>query len=515
MPFFKNLKPVLKSFSVSHPLLFRETMLCTYKNAKPPIFHAKNKRTLFFGIQKTGFHTHCIAKCISESNKLPVLDALVKKAFSQTNSLPLKNTAILYIHHPLQTSKTLIESLIELGASPKRIFVLGKSYSESKAVVTSIKALGVFYQANSPQLGLGRFQHSFIRDINLLWSNVLADISGDSNIKNILIMDHGGHALAFTPAVILENYKIVGIEKTTAGLINPAHNGLPFPLIEVASSAAKRILESSLIATAVVDKLFSQLPCISGKNLSCGVVGYGAIGKAITEKLLSLGHKVAVYDGDPNQLKKLINAVPTNDLSFLISFSDYIFGCTGRNISKSIDNFKLCPRDKTLISCSSEDKEFLSLLQSINHNQKWKKGMNPLEDIHFQNSMGAKISIIRGGFPVNFDHSGESVPANDIQLTRGLVLGGVLQAIKLFREPSTTAIAGNYKLDSDIQKFVVNEWLKYQVLGRFPLEMISKFNDTTWIAENSGGLIYKSHFSSQINQQVTDPSRESVARKTI
>ncbi|WP_280124404.1 NAD-binding protein [Coxiella endosymbiont of Ornithodoros amblus] len=39
-----------------------------------------------------------------------------------------------------------------------------------------------------------------------------------------------------------------------------------------------------------------------------GVIGYGSIGKAISDKLLSMNHKVIVYENDPNHLR-IVNKI--------------------------------------------------------------------------------------------------------------------------------------------------------------------------------------------------------------
>ncbi|WP_237699762.1 NAD(P)-dependent oxidoreductase [Coxiella burnetii] len=280
--------------------------------------------------------------------RLPVLDTMINKALAATNFLPLKKTVIVYIHHPLQTSVNLIEGFIRLGAKAQNIFVLGKHYSECQSVVEQMKQFGVFYRPCSIQIGLGKFSQNFTQDINWLWLNVMAHVE-DKDVDEILILDHGGYALSFIPEQILRKYKVIGVEKTTAGLINLDAQGLPpFPLLGVANCAAKKILESPLIAEAIVKKLLPLIP-IKENNLTCGVIGYGSIGKAITDKLLSMDHKVIVYDNDPNQLRsvnKMKNLATTNELPALVASSDYIFGCTGRDVATSIDSFRLSPKKK-------------------------------------------------------------------------------------------------------------------------------------------------------------------------
>ena len=419
---------------------------------------------------------------------LPVFEKMLKKAIHSLGSESLKKTAIIYIHHPLQTSVNLIDAIIRLGASVNNIFVLGKHYSECPAVVNQIIDMGVYYQPCSLQTELAKYAFSFTRDINLLWSAVLKNIAND--VEEILILDHGGHAIAYFPPELLERYKVIGIEKTTAGLMKHDIHGLPpFPLIGVANSAAKRFLESPLIADAVVAKLMDYMP-VNTKNITCGVVGFGAIGMSLTKKLRSMGFRVVVHDKKSDCLDYAadFDVLTTDDLSALIASSDYIFGCSGQDITSSfIDHFRLAKADKTLISCSSEDKEFLSLLQVIAA-QKNGRVSSPLNHLEYQSDLGATISVVRGGFPVNFDGSGESVPANDIQLTRSLVLASILQAIEFFKIPSVVKRGGIYALNPTAQRCLVRDWLGYQPESRYCDDLVNNFKNEEWILNNSYGL---------------------------
>ncbi len=421
---------------------------------------------------------------------LPVLDNLVQKALDSNLDIPLKNSAVVYVHHPLRTSVNLIKTIVKLGVNPENFFAVGKHYSECEDVVKEVIDLGIRYQRCSSQIGLGKFSHSFTRDINRLWTDVVSDLSTKKDIDKIIVLDHGGRALSYLPPELLCR-KIVGIEKTMGGLFNLERHGLPpFPIIGVANCAAKKVLESPLIADAVVEKLLPLIP-IKQANLTCGVIGYGSIGKAVVAKLLSMGHKVIIYDSDTSQLSclKEENLLVTNTLSALVSVSDYIFGCTGKDISASnIDHFRLATHKKTLISCSSEDIEFLSLLQVVQQRENGKVAVKPLNDVIYQSDMGAEIRILRGGFPINFDNTGESVPANDIQLTRALVLGGILQAGQLFNDNRLLNRGGVYALDPSLQRYIAKEWLKYQPQNRFSTSVIDNLDKHQWIQEASGGI---------------------------
>lgn len=432
------------------------------------------------------FNTLSSAHCYID---LPILEKILNNLKPSLSQKPLQHTAVFYVHHPLQTSLNVIDAIVRLGAGPKNIFILGKRYSECSDVVDALVKLGVHYQPCSMQINLGKYSYSFIRDINWLWAQLVSALSED--IREILILDHGGHAVTYFPPALLNRYKVVAIEKTSAGFIDIDKRGLPpFPMIDVANCAAKRFIESPLIASAVVNKIVSYLPKEGGKHIY-GVVGFGSIGQAITYKLLNMGYRVVLYDNDPAKILTAIphaNLIPTQELSALVSASNYIFGCSGRDIAETIlEHFRLSKSDKTLISCSSEDKEFLSLLRIISHHENYDVH-DPLDNIDYKSVLGANICILRGGFPVNFDQSGESVPAKDIQLTRSLVLASILQAIQYFKLSNSPIVPGIYSLDAVAQSFIVDEWLKHQDSSIYPEELIHSFHDIEWIMENSNGV---------------------------
>jgi S-adenosylhomocysteine hydrolase len=459
---------------------------------------SRNGRHAFSSLTKPPMHN------------LPVMDALVKQTKMSLGEKPFERTAFVYIHHPLQTSVNVIYSLMALGAKPEYIHILGKQYSECPQVVSHLKSYNVQYQDNSRQVGLGKFINTFSHDMGKLWGKVEKTLGVDSNsarinsnIENVIIMDHGGHALSYVPADIIEKFNVVGIEKTTAGLAHLNKGGTPlFPIINMATCATKIYLESPLIAEAIVTKLQSLIP-IKDPNKTCAVIGYGNIGKAVSKKLLSMGHKVIVYDITfkdeakleaarsqaaklevPNQTCKL---VVSSNLDSIISSANYIFGCTGEDISINLDP-SILNQDKVLISCSSEDKEFLTLIKKIQQEKNGKVATKPLNTLTYKSPFGGTITVIRGGFPANFDDSGESVPALDIQLTRALTLGSALQAREFFNHLELFHEDGKvFCLNPELQMYIAEEWLKQQPRDRVADSLIQDFKDKEWVIRNSNG----------------------------
>jgi len=100
----------------------------------------------------------------------------------------------------------------------------------------------------------------------------------------------------------------------------------------------------------------------------------------------------------------------------------------GIRLVQGIDVLDIAKKDKVFVSCSSEDKEFLSLLRVIAQNS---PAVDPMTDVSCVSYSGSKILVLKGGFPINFDRTPSCVPARDIELTRGLLLGAVYKRLQL------------------------------------------------------------------------------------
>jgi len=420
-----------------------------------------------------------------------LLDALLnnKKLLHECS---LNDTVVICAHHALKTLDNLLIALFYLGMRPENTFILTKFYSDYQPIITRIKNYGIYYQEHLVSSKLGEFEELFLSETRLLWEEVVKRLDKQHSIRNILIIDHGGYANSTIPIKLLYKFKVIGLEKTTGGIINFAQQkrSFLFPIINVAGCAAKKFLESALIADAVVNKLSPVIP-VATKTTNCGIVGYGTIGKALSNKLLNLGHNVIIYDNDYRKIIKL-NAVSNSKCAFslndLINHSDLIFGCSGQDITLSVKSLNIFQQNKTFISCSSGDREFLTLLQLIQQKNINSSLINPLDDVFYKNIQGAEIKILRGGFPYNFDCSGESVPANEIQLTRALALSGVIQAIKILKNSNYNLKEKNFlTLDADLQKFIAEKWLTTQYQNKYSLNLIKNFQSIKWIIENSSG----------------------------
>lgn len=425
---------------------------------------------------------------------LAVFSAIEQIIYPYTQNLNLKNIAIVCVQHELATTINLLASLISLSANPKNIFLLGKLYSTCHAVSKVIKKLGIRQQEFTMPKYPGHYSTCFKQDVNQMWSTVSTHINKTKTIQSLIVLDDGGQCLASVPQGLIDQLPIIGIEQTTGGLIVLENTTPKFPIIEVASTAAKLFLESPIIAEAAIKPCVEKV--LSGqKNAICGIIGFGSIGKALTKKLTTMGYSVIVYEKNQQKLSAHRNFEIAGNIKSLIQRADYIFSCTGRDVTKE---FKLTDINgrKVLASCASEDREFLSLLLELRENGTDTQQYHPLKDIDYADT-NRQITILRGGFPITFDGSSQPAPAHDIQLTQGLLLGAVLQA-SLYLSTFKTRTQ-RIMLDPDIQTLVASSWIQTRPHDDISWQLSKKFMNKAWIMENSGGCYQSTSMKVSVN----------------
>jgi hypothetical protein len=436
--------------------------------------------------------------------RVDVLDAIARQAGQDDGcEKALSETAFICTQHLLETTGSLVEALLEMGAHGERIFVQGKCYSTCPDVLDRLSRVVAYAHGGTVPEAPGGYPLAQLADIDRL-GHAAASAKAVRTARRVVILDDGGRAIDRAKRALDTHgvRRVVGIEQTTFGV---GRFGTTPPLvILVARSAAKILLEPPMIVDAVLAK--TPVP-LDGKRLRCGVVGLGNIGTALARRL-AVRHEVAVHDVDPPPALPAKGLHWSETLADLIERSVVVFGCTGHDIFRSgLSALGRAYGTKIFVSCSSGDQEFQTLIRHIADTSKIQ--VNPLAtlahvfsnretpsgrnlDVFFPHG-SLEIIVACGGFPVNFDGSAESVPSRDIQLTRGLLLGAILQAILCYTAPKPTGTVTRM-LDPDIQRFVVARWRKSRPLSpgeadRFP--DLDRFDDEAWVRERSRGK----HFS--------------------
>lgn len=438
--------------------------------------------------------------------------AVLEKSYNYLRSLPeherpdFSKTLFICGEHLLDSTISLFEYYIKLGAKPENIYVIGKSYSNNLTVIEKLKELKIQYVENDEQDTLGVFSESYDSDIAEMIKQICARFNessslGKPNIDGVIVADDGGHVLAKIRSnkfLRTQLKYIVGIEQTSSGV--DVSRETQYPVIEVASSAAKKLLEPAMVSEktmSVVQKKLSELSewktntykdtggykkdfteyFSLDKQPRCGIIGIGNIGIAILDGLIKMGYRqFTIFDLSIEKAKEveeayrarygdLLQIDHAHRVSGIFFSADIIAGCTGKDITSEpevMDAFRLTKTPKILFSCASKDKEFLTLLKYIQTSRR--SSTDPLEDILFQNGYQAPLLIFRGGFPLNFDNSEVSVPNDLIQIIRGIKLLAAFQAYKMLanlRETKGLACE-NYKLDPRLQKIAIEAFLEDQ-----------------------------------------------------
>lgn len=445
------------------------------------------------------FFRHSTTHYSTSSHPIPqleVLDKIVHIAKQQKEMPNLDKTVFIGVQHLLETTGTLFQSLVQLGVKPEHMFFAGKCYSTAPVVAKTLTDMGMNIIEGSAPMRPGDYQRIYKEDVKKLWAKFQKQIVNKKEIERVIILDDGGRCIEEMPNFVPFNYLSASIEQTRGGLYSSGLDNLMLPLIEVATSAVKKHIESPLIAQAVLNRVKKILPKLAlNEQAICGVVGNGAIGRAIAEYLLSLGLHVLIYDENPTSFKgmshKKLYKTPT--LEKLLANASYVFGCTGKDITNGIDVFSIVENDITFISCTSEDKEFSSLLKRIAEEGK-RIYFGQMSDITCSSDKETKITILKGGFPINFDGALHSVPSQDIEITRALLLGACIQAVTSASTPMEAADTIEYQkrqmLDPYIQQFALKHWLARQPKGRYGHELVEMFDSIERIKESSGGIYY-------------------------
>jgi hypothetical protein len=414
--------------------------------------------------------------CMKKFPDLPILEQICSALVQSGYGNVCQGVVFVCAQHLLDSTGSLIQCLIRLGARPADIFIVGKRYSSNSGVLNGLKDLGVCVVDASCPPEWKEFGQTFDIDVRRMWHRVSA--SGVwKRAKKMLVIDDGGHCIHHVPNNLLARVKVSCVEQTTSGLRNLVD--LRFPVINVASSAVKRHIEAPLVAATIIDKTMKSVPEFVRTD-SVGILGCGSIGSALMKALVNDGKRVFAYDTDPSKVNADGSSVERCDsVQQVLQRADIVFGCTGQNLSV----FRLLPKltgRKILVSCSSEDREFHSFVRQYYLSKGHHFG--EYEDDIVTSFGATQVRVVRGGFPVNFDHSAESVPNADIQVTRGLLLGAVVQALLC---PGDSKL---YNLNPLLQTFVLSSWLGSYPDKRslFEQSLLKSLSSLVWIEGESG-----------------------------
>lgn len=373
----------------------------------------------------------------------------------------------------------MLESIHDLGLRRDYMHLRGKAYSTHKPTLINLQRLGYAAADASGTLELGSYGKHLLKQVEAMWRSFSQTLEiGD----RIIVLDDGGYTLRSCPSEVLSKHEVYGIEQTSSGIWDqPAMEMMP--VINVAASAAKVLIEPRIVAESVKLRIGSLIEGLRPRSV--GVIGYGNVGKAIYDHM-SERYETFVHDHSLSEAeRRILGGKAIEGLAALYGRADVILSSTGRDVSRPEWLFN-STGDRTLVSLSSGDVEFNWLIRSCGPYLE-EPLTSPLQTLHIRTPNGHLIRVLRGGMVANFTGESESGPEVLIQMTRGLLLGAVIQIARDRDKLSTRK--GAIMLDPAIQKSVMDLWLADQPNQRlnYPADVIKGFTDLDWIAAHSAG----------------------------
>lgn len=334
---------------------------------------------------------------------LPVLGDLTQKVKNEKGQDIFNNFIIVFVLHFLNDLPPFIENFHKLGMLYEDMYFLVKTYNypgKNKLVGHIQKLGGHVYLPDNP------LETAFYLNVNEILT--IAIKKAESNKKKIMIIEDGGYfAPTFhKPEFVNSILACSGaVEQTTKGhRRDELIKNTQFPIISIARSNLKRIIEAPEVASKLVDNIIFILnnhikrPPFKTNAL---VLGAGTIGKNLAKELVNKKINVSIYDID--YFKRIECEIDKyNVLQNMDNLSDFhiIIGTSGETSLKDFYNLK---HNVILVSGSSERVEFdINTLEAISISWETK-------DIITSYTLEKENKIVRlvlDGEPINFALSG-------------------------------------------------------------------------------------------------------------
>jgi len=376
---------------------------------------------------------------------LPVLQRWMERAAQEQ---PLAGVTALMLQHQLGNQVPQTRALLDLGLDPRQLHWIDIPYTSTERVREEFCAMGVPAQNMVP--GDFRLLDNYAPYQRLRVQRFLRELAKDPP-EHLLVLDDGSYLIEALASMKLRLPRISIVEQTTRGIIKMEEDASleacaqEFPIVNVAKSRPKTVLEPPFIGMAVCDALqrkFAQKLSVGAKD-RCLVLGYGAIGEQVAEfaqKVLGFpANRVHVYDVDETKMRR---AVTAGYQAWNRSERGYRFrlvlGCSGR-ASFRVGDHVLLEDGAYLASATSgtvelSREQFVELADANDEDDIWivREGLDERQlhsDLKFH-FIGQEATFVNGGFPVNFDGRINCVPMHYIQPTPTMMCAAAVQAVK-------------------------------------------------------------------------------------
>lgn len=393
----------------------------------------------------------------SVPKSLPVLDRWVEEHGDQTT---FKGVTVLQIQHQLGNHFPQARALLDIGLDRSKLIWIDIPYTSipevRRTLIEELEIPRKNFHIHDFRV-LDRYPPFQIKRVQEIYASLLSDPP-----DRLIVLDDGAYFLEAASSFAKQLPAVAIVEQTTRGLIkieeNPALRlyASQFPIVNVARSDPKTILEPPFIGRAVCDTLLRRIKPLLDISIGfrCLVLGFGAIGQQVAEFLpeklgLPRDH-VHVHDPSPGRQKSALEAGfskwDRNDFSLRFHL---VVGCSGR---KSFilgdrayleDGAVLASASSGTVELSRQDFIELADVSDIDDISIIREGLdesNIHSDLHIK-LVDRSVTFVNGGFPVNFDGRVNCIPGRYIQPTPTMMVAAAAQAVEALKHQQKGLVA--------------------------------------------------------------------------
>lgn len=372
-----------------------------------------------------------------DAPELEVFSRQIRRQLQKKRSQLFAPYRMVLILHHLPDLVPFIKGLMDLGAEEKNIALLVKPYPYGEK-----SQVGGFLSYHYPELQIDYLSSLPPSDSHM------ACVLGSAEGGKLIIIEDGGYLVPclHNSVANYETFCQGAVEQTTNGIRNDeALNNLKIPVVNVAKSDFKDKHEAPSVGKSIVYNIQRILEHrgLHYPGMTAGVIGFGAIGKAVVSALSdTLSMVVQVADSNSRLVLEARNLgfKASDRVEDAIRGASLVVGTTGgsrkdNRVYPTISKRELgfLSNGAILVSASSDQIEFdIQELEAIASRKNRIYGVGTEYFVQRASRVDSYL-LVGDGYPINF-FRGSGIPNQSIDpILTQLLLGAVQIASERLR----------------------------------------------------------------------------------